>query len=65
MSKIDLTWIAKEMIPGKWYNINDEEQLKQYMQISFNSTMVRLGPVNLLKNKYRFMGICDSFFTFF
>ena len=33
MSKINLTWIAKEMIPGKWYNINDEEQLRQYMQI--------------------------------
>jgi len=33
MAKIDLTWIAKEMIPGKWYNIKDEEQLRQFMQL--------------------------------
>ena len=33
MSNIDLTWIAKTMIPGKWYNIKDEEQLRQFMQL--------------------------------
>lgn len=29
---IDLTWIAREMIPGKWYNIKDEEQLKEWQR---------------------------------
>ena len=33
MSKIDLTWISKEMKPGVWYNIKDEEQLRQIMQL--------------------------------
>lgn len=32
MSQINLTWIAKEMIPGKWYNIKDEDQLKEWMR---------------------------------
>ena len=30
MSKIDLTWISKEMKPGVWYNIKDEEQLNEF-----------------------------------
>ena len=30
MSNIDLTWIAKEMKPGIWYNIKDEEQLEEW-----------------------------------
>ena len=33
MANINLFWISKEMKPGKWYDIKDEEQLKQYMQI--------------------------------
>ena len=33
MSKIDLTWIAKTMQPGVWYNIKDEEQLRQFSQL--------------------------------
>jgi len=32
MSQINLTWIAKEMIPGKWYNIKDEDQLKEWQR---------------------------------
>ena len=32
MSNIDLKWIAKEMIPGKWYTIKDEAQLKEWMR---------------------------------
>jgi hypothetical protein len=33
---IDLKWIAKEMVPNKWYTIKDEAQLKEWQrQISF------------------------------
>lgn len=32
MSNIDLKWIAKEMIPDKWYTIKDEAQLKEWMR---------------------------------
>jgi len=33
MSNIDLTWISKEMKPGVWYDIKNEEQLRQFMQL--------------------------------
>lgn len=33
MNKIDLTWISKEMQPGKWYDVEDENQLSQYQRI--------------------------------
>lgn len=33
MSNIDLTWISKEMKPGVWYDIKDEEQLRQFQQL--------------------------------
>jgi len=33
MSNIDLTWIAKTMKPGVWYEIKNPEQLRQFMQL--------------------------------
>lgn len=33
MSNIDLTWIAKTMKPGVWYDIKNEEQLRQFQQL--------------------------------
>jgi len=33
IKQIDLTWISKEMKPGVWYDIKNEEQLRQFKQI--------------------------------
>ena len=33
MARIDLKWIAQKMEYNRWYNIKDEEQLRQIMQL--------------------------------
>ena len=52
MKNIDLTWIAKEMIPGKWYTIKDEEQQKEWqrqIRLSFGYPVFCLS----LSNDYK------------
>jgi len=33
LEQIDLVWIAQKMKPGKWYNIKNAEQLRQFNQL--------------------------------
>jgi len=36
LEQIDLVWIAQKMKPGKWYNIKNAEQYRQFEQLVNN-----------------------------
>jgi hypothetical protein len=49
LEQIDLVWIAQKMEPGKWYNIKNAEQLRQFMQLidkrfGFDKFTLSLSP---------------------
>jgi hypothetical protein len=49
LEQIDLVWIAQKMESGKWYNIKNAEQLRQFMQLidksfGFDKFQLSLSP---------------------